>query len=163
MKVWLQKLEKGLTHLEGYLLLLLLIVMIAAAFLSMILRWMGHGLAWIDPLLRYGVLWLGLVGGLAAAGAGQHIQLGALNQVLPRAVKALTYRLVSLATAGITLVIAKACLDFVIEEKAAGTRAFGETPLWILVLILPAGFFLLSVRYSLRFLLGEPQDEEASP
>ena len=57
-------------RVEEKMLCLLLAAMIVLACLQIFLRTaVSGGLLWIDPLLRYLVLWSGLLGAVAASGA----------------------------------------------------------------------------------------------
>lgn len=155
--------DRILTLAESGLLTLLLGGMITLSLLSMALRWAGSGLAAADPLLRYGVLWLGLIGGVAATRSGRHVQIGAVARLLPRAAADLVARGLALITAALTSLISYASARFVLEERAAGTLAYGDIPLWILQTILPLGFALLTLRFLLQVAMGPPEDPYVTP
>ena len=159
----LRHLDAILARLEDLLLVALLGGMILLATVGMVLRWAGTGLAWIDPILRYGVLWLGLIGGLAATRSSRHIQIGAAEQPLPASLRAITGRLIAAASVAVCGLLAYAGWRFVLEERAAGLTAFGDVPLWILELIFPGGFALLALRYALQVFLGPPERIPSAP
>ena len=64
----------GIIKLEEALLSILLTAMIVLACYQIGLRWFtSGGLPWIDPLLRYLVLWSGLLGAVLATAKDNHI------------------------------------------------------------------------------------------
>lgn len=161
MSRWLAAIDRALLRVEDLLLVTLLAGMIALSLTSMVLRWLGSGLAPIDPLLRHGVLWLGLLGGVAATRSGRHVQIGAVARLLPPWAAALSHRLLAAVSAGVCAVLAHASWRFVIDERAAGTQAFGGLPLWILQLVLPGGMILLTLRFLLQLTQDPPPPEGA--
>ena len=67
------------------LLVALLSAMIILAALQIVLRnFFEAGIVWIDPLLRVGVLWLGLVGATVATRHNKHIRIDLLSKAFKR-------------------------------------------------------------------------------
>ena len=78
-----------LARVEDALLVLLLAVMVALAGGQILLRnAFDAGLFWGDPLLRVLVLWVGMVGAMAAARADRHITVDVLARLLPARARA---------------------------------------------------------------------------
>ena len=62
---------------------------VVLAALQIVLRYgFDSGIAWADPLLRVLVLWLGLLGALAATRDRRHITIDVLSRMLPARAKA---------------------------------------------------------------------------
>ena len=62
-------------------------------------------------------------------------------------------RLVYVATAIAASVLGLAAMRLVIDEKEFGDTAFLDIQIWVLQLILPIAFFMISYRSLLNFLL----------
>ena len=80
----LQRCLRFIHHVEDGLLVFLLGSMILLASSQIFLRnFFDFGFSWSDPLLRVMVLWLGLLGALAASRDGKHITIDALAPLIP--------------------------------------------------------------------------------
>jgi len=141
-----------LDRLEQTVLILAAAALIGLACLQILLRdlW-GLGLSWADPLLRVMVLWIGLIGALAATRMNRHI---AVNLLLPRLSGPLcgwlnmARQLFSAVVCGVLALVAA---DFVRQEAAqAGGPSVAWLASWQLNLIFPIAFALIS----LCFLIG---------
>ncbi len=137
-------------RLEEKVLCLLLAAMIVLACLQIFLRTaVSGGLLWIDPLLRYLVLWSGLLGAVAATGQGKHIALDLVGQRLPTALVpylTLVVQLFSLlAAAGLTWA---GWLFLAGEIKDGGEGPLG-LPLWGWNTIFPLSFALIAFKSGL--------------
>jgi TRAP-type C4-dicarboxylate transport system permease small subunit len=139
-------------HLEDGLLALLLVAMILLAAGQILLRNLFEvGLPWIDPLLRVMVLWLGLLGAVAAGRDAKHIAIDALVRGLGRRARHAALACASLFTAGLSGLIAWHGARFVAMERELGGNAFAGLPAWVPEAIIPLAFGLLALRYALHF------------
>ena len=136
--------------LEDLTLALLLGVLIVLACLQILLRNVfGFSLLWIDPLLRNLVLWLGLLGALAASRSGKHVSIDLVGQYLHGHWKELIYALTSVFTAVVCAIIAWFSSSYVrLEMEIPSTLMLG-IPQWVLTSIIPFTFFLIAVRYAI--------------
>jgi len=141
---------RALQQAEDALLALTLGVMILLAAGQILLRnAFDTGIAWSAPLLRVLVLWVGLLGALAAARSDEHIAIDALSRLLTLRGRCLAHALTRSFAAGVSLLIAYHATRFVVQEQAAGALAFGAVPVWVCESILPLAFGLIGVRYLL--------------
>jgi TRAP-type C4-dicarboxylate transport system permease small subunit len=143
-----------LDTVEEKLLCLLLAAMIILACLQIFLRTAySGGLLWIDPLLRYLVLWCGLLGAVTATSQGKHIALDILGKRIPPALDPwlvlLTQLFSTLAAAGLTW----AGWLFLAGEIEAGGDGPLAIPLWFWNGIFPLAFSLITLKSSLLFIL----------
>jgi len=146
----LRLLDRG----ERLILCLLLSAMILLACLQIILRtFFDSGLIWADPLLRYLVLWCGLIGAVSATGQGKHIALDITSNHLPKKlepwINLVTSLFSTLAAGGLTWA-AWRFLRGEIEFGGAGPLAL---PLWFWKGIFPVAFGLIALKYLLLFLM----------
>ncbi len=144
--------SKGVLRLialmEDAVLVVLLAAMILIAAAQILLRNLfDMGLAWGDQALRVLVLWLGLVGALAASRDNKHINIDVILKFLPAPAKALSQAIVGLFTFFVCAIVAIHAGRFVFLEYEMGTLTFGNLPAWIIELILPAGFGVIALRY----------------
>lgn len=143
-----------LDAVEEKVLCLLLAAMIILACLQIFLRTVySGGLLWIDPLLRYLVLWSGLLGAVTATSQGQHIALDIFGKRIPPALdpwlSLLTQLFSTLAAAGLTW----AGWQFLTGEIAAGGEGPLSLPLWFWNGIFPVAFTLIACKSCLLLII----------
>ncbi len=143
-----------LDRIEEKLLCLLLVAMILLACLQIFLRTVySSGLLWIDPLLRYLVLWSGLLGAVTATAQGKHVALdifgGRMPAGLERWIALLSELFSSLAAAG----LAWAGWRFLGGEIEAGGDGPLALPLWFWNGIFPVAFSLIAGKSALLLLM----------
>jgi TRAP-type C4-dicarboxylate transport system permease small subunit len=133
---------------EDAVLVVLLAAMILIAAAQILLRnFLDMGLAWGDQALRVMVLWLGLVGAVAASRDNKHINIEVLLRFMPQPAKVVSQAVVALFTVFVCAVIAFYACRFVYLDYRMGTLAFGNLPAWVVEIILPVGFSLIALRY----------------
>lgn len=154
---WLPSLRRAFARLEDLLLALLLAGMIGLASAQILLRnAFGGGFAWSDPLLRAGVLWIALLGAMAASRDGGHITVDALTRLLPAAAKRVVGVVTDLFTAAVCGVIAWHAARFVQMDQEAGIEFVSGMPAWWAEIILPVGFAIVGLRYLAHALSRRP-------
>ena len=79
IKPLLGRLERAGTALETFLLVSILTAMMVVAVGQIVLReGFGTGFGWADELVRLMVLWLAMIGSIAACRENRHIRIDAL-------------------------------------------------------------------------------------
>jgi TRAP-type C4-dicarboxylate transport system permease small subunit len=152
---FLQVLTAALHRFEDVLLSVLLAGMIVLASLQIFLRNLFEtGIGWADPLVRVLVLWLALLGALAASRGDRHINVDVLSRLLPERARLGVRSLTSLATAMICGVVAYHAARFVDAELEMATTAFANVPTWTLAAIIPISFAGIALRYLLLSFAG---------
>jgi len=142
------KLSRLIHLLEDGLLVLTLGSMIALALTQIILRNLfDTGIEWSDPLLRVLVLWLGLLGAIAATRQNHHISIDVISRLLPKAGRIATGIISNLFSATICAVISYYAARFVMMEYQDGITAFASVPSWLCESIIPFGFGLMALRF----------------
>lgn len=143
----LSLLRFGARFEEGVL-CLLLAAMILLACLQIALRtFFAGGLLWADPLLRYLVLWSGLLGAAMATSRGEHIALDLAGYLLPEKLQPLVQlccNTFSLVTSGF---LTWASILFLLSEIEYGGPGPLDIPTWSWNLIFPLAFGLITLRY----------------
>ncbi len=150
--------------MEDGLLIGALALMIVLAGAQIVLRnLLGSGIEGSDQLLRLLVLWVGLLGAVAATRDEKQINIDMLSRFLSPRARAGVRVVIDLFTAVVSAVVAWQAGRFVHSEYIAGSVAFIGLPGWIAELILPLAFGLMALRYLLfcfshlrRLLQGAP-------
>jgi len=146
-----RRLTVWLRRLEDFALVTTLALMIVLAIGQVALRnvW-GSGLAWSDPLLRILVLWLALLGAMAATRDRNHISIDVLSKFLPAYLKKPAQLLTLWFAAGICALMAWQGGRLVQMDYREATTAFASIPAWACELIIPFGFGIMSLRFFLQ-------------
>ncbi len=154
---WSLKLKAVLNRVEmveqGLVTLILTLIIVLATY-QIGLRWFtSGGLPWIDPLLRYSVLWGGLLGAVLATARAQHISLDVVSYLIPERAKPWLKFITLCFSAVVAGFLFRAAVLFMQSEiEFGGTSLFG-LPSWILYLIFPISFAMISVHFILSALL----------
>jgi TRAP-type C4-dicarboxylate transport system permease small subunit len=168
MKVW-RSIFRCLGWLEEGLLCLLLGSMVLLACLQIVLRLLHGGLVWADPMLRYMVLWSGLLGGAVATKQGKHIRIDLASHLMPPWLQAWLQVLLDLAAALVCGILTWVSIVFVRNEVGYGdtTDLFG-LPAWMVYLVFPLAFGSMTCRFlaaavkGFQSVLRRPQRREPS-
>lgn len=140
----------GIIKLEEVLLSILLTVMILLACYQIGLRWFtSGGLAWIDPLLRYLVLWSGLLGAVLATARDNHIALDAVSYLLQRQLKLWVHLLIDAFCVLVSVFLFRATLLFIKSEIEYGGPGLFGLDTWLWFLIFPIAFGMILLHFSI--------------
>jgi TRAP-type C4-dicarboxylate transport system permease small subunit len=139
----------GVLHrLEEAVLALLLSALIVMASLQILLRALfGFGIAWVDPMLRVGVLWVGLLGAVTASREGRQITVDVLSRLLSGRALAAAGAVTNLFSAAVAGAVAYHAARFVASEHAFGSVAFSGVPAAALASVIPFAFGAIALRY----------------
>lgn len=111
------------------------------------------GLVWADGMLRLTVLWLALLGAIAASREGRHIRIDIVARFLgPRSRLVLAF-MRELVTAAVCAVLAWYAWAFVADSREFGDVLLGNLPAWWFQIILPVGFAVMAYRHLLGAVL----------
>jgi TRAP-type C4-dicarboxylate transport system permease small subunit len=136
---------------ETALLALLLGGLILFASAQIVLRnFFSISVNWGDELVRLTVLWLALLGALAASRDDRHITMGILSQWLPPTPRRIAEVVADTFAAVFCGAFAWYALAFVRDSRAYGDTMFGAVPSWWLQSIMPFAFALIACRYAVR-------------
>lgn len=166
----LNKTNRLIHLLEDSLLVFTLGAMILLALSQIILRNLfDSGIEWSEPLLRIMVMWLGLLGAIAATKKSNHISIDVVSRLLPNKGKVISAVLTNLFSAIICAIVSYYALQFVLMEYEDGMMAFSNIPAWLCESIIPFGFGLMSLRFlinigsSLKCWNDEPSNQQQPP
>ena len=159
---WLARAGSALALVENAALVVLLALLVTVAFGQIVLRQLDVSIAWGDPAVRLLVLWVGVIGAVAATRAGEHITIDAVSRFLPARLRLAVGAATALFAGGVCAVFALHASRFVLIEREIGTSAlldlvpailrqesgFELLPGWVAALVLPLGFALIAARFA---------------
>jgi TRAP-type C4-dicarboxylate transport system permease small subunit len=150
---FLAKLGRAGEAAENTLLALILLAMVGLSASQIVLRnFFDIGFYWSDELLRMMVLWIALAGAVAATRSDKHISINLLETIAGPRLRSVLRALVHLFSLAICGLLAGFSMDFVGTSREYGDVLLGGVPAWVLQLVLPAGFGLMTYRYSVLLL-----------
>jgi C4-dicarboxylate transporter DctQ subunit len=148
IKRLLGRLEKAGTALETIMLVSMLTSMMLIAVGQILMREIfGSGFGWADELIRLMVLWLAMVGSIAACRENRHIRIDALSHVLPETAVKLVRIVVDVFAVAVCAVIAFQAWRYLQIEIEYDDRVLVNTPAWIAHMIMPAAFALMAYQF----------------
>lgn len=148
VKQLLERLDRLGSSLETVVLVSMLTAMMVVAVGQIVMREVfGTGFGWADELIRLMVLWLALVGSIAACRENRHIRIDALSHVLPDSAVKVLRVVVDLFAAVVCAVIAVQAWRYLQVEIEYGDTVLIDTPAWLAHAIMPAAFALISYRF----------------
>lgn len=137
--------------LENGLLVALLGFLVVFSFAQIVLRNVfSIGVTWGDGLTRVVVLWLALLGALAASRDGRHIRMNAVMQWLPPKVQLAAGVGSDLFAAVVSGVLAYLAFVFVRDSRGYGDVLLGQFPAWWFQAVMPVAFALIAYRFALH-------------
>jgi len=149
LTAFITRLDRFGRLLENIALVAMLSSMIVLAVGQIVLREVfDTGIIWADELLKLMVLWLAMVGSIAACRDDRHIRIDVLSHLLPDWLVDITRVLVDMFAAVVCAVIAFQAWRYLQIEIEYEDTVLVETPAWIAHVILPLAFALISYRFA---------------
>jgi TRAP-type C4-dicarboxylate transport system permease small subunit len=146
----LSRLDRIGLLLENIALVALLSGMIVLAVGEIVLREVFEtGFPWSGELLKLMVLWLAMVGSIAACRDNRHIRIDVLSHVLPDWLVRITRVLVDVFAAAVCAVIAWHAWRYLQVEIEYEDRVLVDMPAWIAHAVVPFAFALISYRFAI--------------
>lgn len=135
---------------EDALLVLVFLALVVLAGLQILLRNVfDSGLSWIDPVLRILVLWVGMLGAVAASREDRHINIDVLSRFIPPPLLPWSKRIVAVGSAAVCGLLAWHTFRFVRDEYAYSEIEVAGIPVWLWQSVLPLGFALMTWRFAI--------------
>ena len=155
MKQIFKRLDQAGRYAENTALVVLLgsIMLLAVGQIAM-REIFDSGFVWADEAIKLMVLWLAMVGSIAAARDDRHIRIDALSHILPDLVVRLTRILVDVFAAVVCGVIAWQAYRYLQLEIEFQDTVLLDLPAWIAHVVVPASFALVSYRFVVQVMKG---------
>ena len=149
----LQRLERFGRSAENAALVVLLGSLILLAVGQIVLREIFEtGWFWADEVIKLLVLWLAMIGSIAATRDNRHIRIDALSHLLPDTAVSLIRLLVDVFAAIVCAIVAWQAWRYLQVEIEFENTVLRDVPAWIAHVVLPAAFALISYRFSVSVL-----------
>jgi TRAP-type C4-dicarboxylate transport system permease small subunit len=140
---------KTLHRAEDLLLALLAIAFVALAGAQVGVRFFADGgLLWADSVLKSMVLWLVMLGALAAARDDKHLGMDALLHFLRPTAKRIAIMISMAAACFACVMMYKFSLHFVQLERESPSDAHSAIAAWKVLSILPIAFAGMALRFA---------------
>ncbi len=111
------------------------------------------GIPGAAEMVRHLVLWVAFLGAGIAAREGKHIRIDVIHRILPDGLKHVCEVLTGLFTTAVCAILFYASVQFVRTDFGLGTTiGFLNCPIWILEVIIPIGYGIVTVRYGAQSL-----------
>jgi TRAP-type C4-dicarboxylate transport system permease small subunit len=145
---WWDRIDRAARILEtGFIVAILGGLVVVGATQIVLRNVFSIGFAWGDGLTRLAVLWLGLLGALAATRDGRHITMGALTRFLPQRLQVFAGVGADWFGAAVSGVFAWVSWSFVRDSREFGDTLLGDVPAWWLQAIMPVAFTLIAWQF----------------
>jgi TRAP-type C4-dicarboxylate transport system permease small subunit len=150
---WWDRLGRVLSAAETFLIVVVLGGLVLLASAQILLRNVfSMGLTWSDALTRLIVLWLALLGALAAAREGRHVNMGALVRWLPPGLHKPVGFCADAFAAVFSGAFAWHAARFVADSREFGDVLLDGIPAWWLQSVMPVVFALIALEFTARAL-----------
>ena len=135
-------------RIETLLLTLLLLAIIVLAALQIVLRNVfSTSLFFADEIIRIAVLWIAMVGGVAAAREGRHIAITIVPRYFPEAWHKPAGLIATGFAAAVTAMLSWQSFRFVADSMRFGDVVLGDLPAWLFQSVMPVGFALMCLHF----------------
>ncbi len=135
--------------LENTLLAVTLVALILLAAGQILLRNVfDTGFVWSDELLRLLLLWLAMIGAVAASRQDKHIKIDVLSRFLSPRLRLASQAVTALFASCVCGLIAWHAFRFVAESREFGDVVLVNAPAWLFQAVLPVGFALIAYHYA---------------
>jgi len=135
-------------RIETVLISFLLLGIIALEALQIILRNVfSYAIFWADDLIRLGVLWLAVIGSVAASRESRHIAIGIVPRYFPVSWHKPAAVMATAFASVVSAVLAWHALRFVADSYRYGDTLLGDLPAWMFQVVMPVGFALISYQF----------------
>ncbi|MES9976215.1 TRAP transporter small permease [Candidatus Thiodiazotropha sp. LNASS1] len=132
---------------DGLMAILLSATILLAASQIILRNLFDSGLIWADPTLRIMVLWLALLGAIAATREDRHIRIDLFSHRFSKRSRFAVSLINNLFSAFICGIITWHAIRFVYMEWLDGVKLFASLPAWLGEIIIPIGFGIMTLRF----------------
>lgn len=144
--------DRIVSYLEQGFVIVALTVMVSLSFVQVIMRdFFSMGFGWADELLRHLVLWTGFIAGSMVTKQGRHIAIDVMSRTLPQNLRKSSEMVLTFLAILFSGFLFKVAVHFVMVEKEFGQMCEPlHTPLWVMELVFPITFCLLTIRFTIK-------------
>lgn len=150
------KVFDALASVEKCLVALCLSGMVILVLVQIFLRnFFNSGIIGGDSIVKHLVLWVGFLGAGLATREASHIRIDVASKIFPDRVRPYLQLVVDLFSVTVCAILVYASYHFVaIEYEDKGTIPFYDIPVWIMEIIIPIGFLIITLRFGYQAVLN---------
>jgi len=135
-------------RIENGALTLTMVALVGVAAVQLILRSVfSSTLVWADEFQRIVVLWLALLGAVAAARTDRHLRIDVVHKLLGPRLRELVSALASFVVVAVASVLAYQAGRFTAQAYSFGDTVMGDVKQWPFLVIMPVAFGLIAAYY----------------
>lgn len=106
---------------------------------------------WFDTVVRYLVLWSGMIAAGITTHDGKHIKIDLAGRFTKGPIRKIINVTTALFAGAVSLLLSLISAQYIAKlEYPEAEIAFLNIPRWVLLLILPIGFFIIGIRFFIR-------------
>lgn len=141
-----------IARIEEILLATFLGAMVLIVLIQIFLRNFFHsGIAGGDSIVRHLVLWLAFLGAGLAARNGAHVRIDVASRIVPKKWERVVKITVDIFSIVVCSILVFASYKFVsVEYEGQGVIPFLNTPVWLIQIIIPLGYLIITLRFASR-------------
>ena len=153
--------DRGFAALEGFLIVALLSFAAILNFSQVPARYLfGLSFSSAEEVSVFCMLWAVFIGMARAERLGQNISIDILHNFLSEERRRVLWRFSDFLLAVIAFFLAWHAIEAVAFSHMIGERSVSKlgAPIWVVMLVIPATFFMVGARAALRCLKGRKRD-----
>lgn len=135
---------------DGFLVSALLTMLVLSLGQILLRNLFDTGLLWAESFSRILVLWVAMLGAMVATRESHHISIDVISRYMPESLERALAILTSLFSATVCGIAAWYSFQFVQFEYLDETMAFEQIPSWLCAVILPIGFSVMALRFTIN-------------
>jgi TRAP-type C4-dicarboxylate transport system permease small subunit len=145
-----EKLFNMFAGVEKFMLACSLGGMVGLVLVQIFLRnFYNSGVVGGDSIVKHLVLWVGFLGAGIATRQGSHIRIDVASKIFPQRAKPYLQFLVDIFSVVVCGILVYASYQFVsIEYEGGGTIPFFNIPVWMMEVVIPVGFSIITLRFA---------------
>jgi TRAP-type C4-dicarboxylate transport system permease small subunit len=130
-----------------FFLFLIFVIAVLQIFLKKI-----PGTEFLNSLIKYSVLWAGMISASIATYEGKHIKIDIIGRFAKGRLKQLVLTITGLFGAIVCFILFVTFIFYIvkIEYTSSQTSPFFNIPRWVLLTIMPYSFFVISLRFAVQ-------------
>ncbi len=148
---------------EETLLIVFVLTMVIIAFMQIILRNLSVPVSWIDPALRYLVLWAGMIAASLATNYDKHIKIDLVGRFAKGRFRTVTDIIINFTSTFVTIVLCLISAYYIYNQKSQSVSDLFGIKDWILLSIIPFSFFTISSRFCIRGIVSIINKSDDNP
>ena len=148
----LEQIKKWSISIENTILAILFCLMIFLAISQIILRiFFSSGLVWADELIKFLVLWISLIASISAVSSDRHLRIDLVSHFIPKDYFPFIRIVIDLFSSIICGLVSWQAYRFLRLSIEFQETVLVNIPAWIIYLVLPFAFLVMSYRFFLSF------------